>query len=292
MALGRPLLMTGLLGAAVAAPIAVNEGPKHWPLLGGGAPATAPDAGFAPAQTPDSLRGLVPPTIHSPEGPGSLIYQSPAPLEGVGFVSLAELLRMDVTKEWVYARWSRKSTGLADPGLYGVRVPVVTGTAMTDLAGSLSYYFNADGRVDRLRFHGRTADTTALVAIAQSHYGMRMQKGMPGEQLYQTGAGGNVLCELRTRAEPVLWATSPHDSFVVDLEINRPGAGRLVERRPLTPSLPEPPPAAAAPRPVAPPAESSVAAAPGEPAAEDQGLGEAEAPTLTDAKRPAFRWPN
>ncbi|MEM8865739.1 MAG: DUF6690 family protein, partial [Planctomycetota bacterium] len=181
--------------------------------------------------------------------------------------------------------------GLADPGLFGVRVPVVTGTSMTDLAGSISYYFNPDGQVDKLRFHGRTADTTAIMAIAQSHFGMQPQRPVAGEQLMRTFASGKVLCELRTRPEPVLWSTSPHDSFLVDLEVNRPGSGRFVEQRPLTPNLPQ------HPEPAAPAQPPQTAASPPQPAAEtvaevEAADSEVKPALLQKAKRPDFRWPN
>lgn len=268
--LSRPLVMTGLLGAAVAAPIAMTEGPKHFGSLG----ATASPEATAPATALPSS------TI---EAPGDLLYQSPAPLESVGFVSLHEMLRMDVSKEWVYSRWARKSTGLADPGLFGVRVPVVTGTQMTDLAGSMSYYFNSAGQVDRLRFHGRTADTTALIQLLQTYYGLQPRQATAGEQLYQSLEGGKVQGELRTRPEAVLWSTTPHRSFVVDIELNRPGSGRYVEPKLLTPELPP------APEPPKPPVQTAETPAQSalEPAAEA-----ADAPAeLLKAKRPGFRWP-
>src|SRR5690606_40794443 len=102
---------------------------------------------------------LVPPVLHQPQGPGALIYASPAPLEGMPTYSLAEVLRFDVTKDWVYSRWARKSTGLAEPDLFGVRVPLVSGTRITDVAGSLTYFFNAQGAVEKIRLTGKTADT-------------------------------------------------------------------------------------------------------------------------------------
>lgn len=283
--LSRPLAMTGLLGAAVAAPIAMTEGPKHLGGLKFGADPTIQTQ--AASEPPATKLDLKPPTIESPQGPGALIYQSPAPLEGMGFVSLAELLRMDVTKDWVYSRWARKSTGLAEPGLFGVRVPVVTGTAVTDLAGSLSYYFNAQGQVDKLRFHGRTGDTTQLVAIAQQHYGMQPIAGLSGEQLFQTHAESRVLCELRTRPGAVLWATSPHDSFVVDLELNRPGSGRFVAPKLLKPDLPAPSPAPPEPAP------ETASEEPGSAATGDESAAAtAEGASITDINRAPFRWPN
>jgi hypothetical protein len=170
-----------------------------------------------------------------------LIYQSPAPLEGMPTYELVEVLRMDVTREWVYQRWARKSVGLGDPDLFGIRVPLVTGTRMHDLAGSLTYYFNRAGQVDRLAFRGRTGDTRQLVDLVTRHYGLQLQPTVvAGEQLYQLKEEENIVSELRIRPESVLWTTSPHDSFHLEMELNRPGSRRYLTRPIPTIDLPQP----------------------------------------------------
>ncbi|MEM6655958.1 MAG: hypothetical protein AAF596_09160, partial [Planctomycetota bacterium] len=83
---------------------------------------------------------------------------------------------------------------------------------------------------------------------------------------------------------------SPHTSFVVDLEVNRPGSGRLVARpKPtlsLPPGTPDPP---IAPQQAATTVEPATASAP-------EGADAPEAETaslfgLTPGKRPPGRWP-
>ena len=71
--------------------------------------------------------------------------------------SLAEVLRFDVTVAWVMQRWPRVSTGLPYLQLQGYRVPLVTGTTVADLAGSLTYYFNAQQQVQRITCAARPA---------------------------------------------------------------------------------------------------------------------------------------
>jgi hypothetical protein len=157
---------------------------------------------------------------------------SDVPLEGVPVYDLGEVLRMDVTQAWVYSRWSRKSTALADLNLFGIRVPLVTGTGVDDLAGSLTYYFNPEGRVQRISFRGRTGDARKLVSLMVARYGLRLQTPeIPGEQLYQVRWNAKPISELRIRPAPVIWASAPHASFLVELELERPGSGRFVERR-------------------------------------------------------------
>jgi hypothetical protein len=144
------------------------------------------------------------------------------------------VLRFDVSKEWVYQNWDRKSTGLSDPQLFGIRVPLVTGTQRTDLAGSLTYMFDAQGQVQHISLRGRTADTTALVQFLTQTYQLQRMQAPAGEQLFQVRSGSNVYSELRTMPESVLMETSPQGSFGVVLELGRPGSNR-----PLTPQVPK-----------------------------------------------------
>ena len=72
--------------------------------------------------------------------------------------SLAEVLRFDATVDWVLQRWPRVTTGLPYLQLQGYRVPLVTGTGLADVAGSLTYYFNARQQVQRITFRGTTGD--------------------------------------------------------------------------------------------------------------------------------------
>jgi hypothetical protein len=172
------------------------------------------------------------------QSPGSQMFASPAPLEGTPRLSLEQVLRFDLTKEWVYRNWARKSTGLADAELFGIRVPLVTGTGVADLAGSLTYYFDAQGQVQHIAFRGRTGDTTRLVAFVTNNYKFQRAAAPAGEQLYQVATKSGIQSELRTRPESVLWTTAPHGSFAVALELARPGSTRVLPPRGPTFSIP------------------------------------------------------
>ena len=67
-----------------------------------------------------------------------------------------------ITPEWIVAHWPAVSTGLAQLQLEGYRVPLVTGTAQHDLAGSLTYYFNAEQKLQQITFVGTTGDPTTV----------------------------------------------------------------------------------------------------------------------------------
>ncbi|MBN1855189.1 MAG: hypothetical protein JW829_20830 [Pirellulales bacterium] len=177
------------------------------------------------------------PAAQSPEGPGSFLYPTEMPLEGPPVSQFEEIFRMDATREWIYGRWSRKSTAIAHPDWFGVRVPLVTGTGLSDLAGSLTYYFDHAGQVQHIAFSGRTGNTARLVSFLTSQFGMKPQTPeIPGEQLYQIRWNGRVQSELRTRPAPVLWSSLPHSSYEVQVELARPGSNRFLAPRVNTPS--------------------------------------------------------
>lgn len=222
-ALGVPVV----LAAAVGVPYVANNGTadleKYW---SGNASATATETQQA-QQSPVAMPQFKQLPEHftaSPQGSKkSPIYKTVTPLEGNRSMSLVDIFRFDVNKEWVYQHWARKSTALAELGLYGIRVPLVSGTKLHDLAGSLTYYFDNAGRVERISFRGNTGDTTQLVMLMNKRYGLQPQAtAIAGEQLYQVKNGTAIYSELRTRPAAVLWANSPHDSFSVELELQNP----------------------------------------------------------------------
>ena len=277
----RPLMIASLLGASIGVPYAIThtdsaEGVGSGWLFESPAASATEDQRAAALVSPEKLRIPV-------ESPGSLIYSSPAPLEGLRVHSIEQVLRFDITKEWVYQNWARKSTGLADASLFGVRVPLVTGTGMTDLAGSLTYNFNAQNLVEHISFRGRTGDTSRLVQFLVRTYEFKPKPAPVGEQLFQVERSGRVQSELRTRTDSVLWSTSPHTSFAVELELVRPGINRFLTPR--GPQMKIPPAATAAPQ-----AASA--------AAGSQGIAEAlldDARYATPQERDQVlwrRWPN
>lgn len=215
----RILSVPILLAAAVGVPYVATHGPNMDGLLSRfqtSDSATPADAQGVPAKL---VRSQV------PQGPGAALYPTTTPLEGKRAMSLQEVFNMNVSKEWVYQHWARKSTALSELGLFGIRVPLVTGTQLHDLAGSLTYFFGNDGKVKRISFRGTTGDTTQLVMLATRQYGLQQQSTpIASEQLFQIRRKSEVFSELRTRPAPVLWASSPHDSFSVDLDLQSPAA--------------------------------------------------------------------
>jgi len=146
------------------------------------------------------------------------------PVEGPPTSNLAEILRFDVTADWIQSRWPQVATGLAHLQLQGYRVPLVTGTEPTDLAGSLTYYFNPKQQVQRITFHGTTGDARKLVSLLTNHYRFVYRRtNDPGLFIYESASpDGKINNVLRVRQAGVLKSSDPLRRFSVDLVIERP----------------------------------------------------------------------
>jgi hypothetical protein len=145
--------------------------------------------------------------------------------------SAEQALQFNVTKEWVYRSWDRKSSGTTDLGLFAVRVPLVSGTQSASLAGALTYYFNTKDQVEYISFRGTTGDPSRLVRFLTQTYQFQPVSSQPGEQVYQVADRSGVHSELRTRPVSVVSTTLPFASHSVELELAPPGSERYLPPR-------------------------------------------------------------
>ncbi|MEN6457384.1 MAG: DUF6690 family protein [Thermoguttaceae bacterium] len=166
--------------------------------------------------------GAVPPSAANDSTP--IIPASYPPPDTTPTPSLSDVLTFDVTVEWVMQRWPRVSTGLTYLQLQGYRVPLVSGTTLRDVAGSLTYYFNAAQQVERITLRGTTGDPTDLVSILGSrHHFARRLTNDPGLVLYEAVDSNNqIVGTLKIRSAKVVKATEPYSRFEVDLVMDRP----------------------------------------------------------------------
>jgi hypothetical protein len=226
----RPLIIATLVGASVAVPYITSKTPSGKPG------ATNPPAvgSYGQLQSVSASRSPITSSFAptSPQTPGSPVGVTRLALNGTQFTSIEQVLRFDVSKEWVYQNWDRKSTGPTDVGLFGVRVPLAMSPQIYALAGSLTYFFNTSGQVEHISFRGRTGDSTQLVQLLTTRYKFQRVASPTGEQIFQTQYDGQVQSELRTHPESVLWLNSPNQSIAVELELARPGSTRVLPPRP------------------------------------------------------------
>ncbi|MCH8045400.1 MAG: hypothetical protein IID44_16950 [Planctomycetes bacterium] len=171
-------------------------------------------------------------------GPGSAISAPesddvlPAteqPVEGQGVEQFDEVFNFNVDKAWVINHWPRVFTGLeqADPVhrgyvLQGYRVPLVTGTQVDDLAGSLTYYFNHLQRPQRITFQGTTGDVNRLVKMLEENYNFRRENSRnPATYVYRSYRFGHTPSVLEIRESRRQRSTAPHRRFEVALLLER-----------------------------------------------------------------------
>jgi len=213
------LIVMSLIGLAAAAvgPMLLCSAPGYW---------NHAREAWASHQGVASIPHGAATTSPSDESPSAdpLAAAPKMELEGAPIRHLGEVLRFDVSPGWVMARWPRVSAGLARLQLQGYRVPLVTGTKATDLAGSLTYYFNAQQKVERITFHGTTGDARELVRLLTTRYRFaRRLTNSPGLFVYETvqpdGVPGGVL---RITSAQVVKASEPYQRFRVELVVERP----------------------------------------------------------------------
>ncbi len=162
------------------------------------------------------------------ENPRGEIHEA---IGGPPVYHVAEVLRFDISPAWVTSRWPRVTTTLSEQGMEGLRVPLVTGTRPCDLAGALTYYFDAHQRVQRLTFEGYTGDASQLVAVITQHYGLRQEPTLHAG-MYVARWNGRPTSVVRISWAPIVTHDSPRSQLQILAELNRPS-----ERYGLSPQI-------------------------------------------------------
>ncbi len=129
-----------------------------------------------------------------------------------------------ITPEWIVAHWPAVSTGLAQLQLEGYRVPLVTGTAQHDLAGSLTYYFNAEQKLQQITFVGTTGDPRPLIGLLVTRFHLtRRLVNDPGLVVYEAVHSNNQpASSLQIRLAPLAQPNDAYRCYNVELSLVRP----------------------------------------------------------------------
>jgi len=214
--IGRRTLMVGALAAAVGGPYMAHNVDWDNPLSGdwGGwfSSGDAPADGVPLGQGDQKIQALLSETQLRPDAP---------PLVGEPVAQLEEVIRFDISPEWVYNRWSRVTTNLSEIQYEGLRVPLVTGTKVGDVAGSLTYYFDAKQQVQRITLEGMTGDSTQLVQLVTQVYEFEQEDALGGS-VFTTKWNGKPTGALVVKRSPIIRAEARDSQLQVMLEINRP----------------------------------------------------------------------
>jgi len=246
---GRGFLFSAILVAVVAVPIYLGENggtpsldPAQWwdslwtdSLVD--SERSGPAATFAPdeqsarqltdvqqrlQQLRQSNRASADPRQALSPYPGAAGFGATVPrLTGPEVSSIAEIIRLDVNRQWIMTNWARVSTYLMDRNLEGLRVPVVSGTSTSDYAGSLTYFFDRRQTLQRVTFEGHTGDPTQVIALTTRYYGFQSEPSL-GPGLFMARRDDQIVGALRIGQDSVSMANRPLQRFQVMLEINHP----------------------------------------------------------------------
>ncbi|MFM2096466.1 MAG: hypothetical protein RIS70_3590 [Planctomycetota bacterium] len=146
-----------------------------------------------------------------------------SPVEGIAFTNFQEVFRFDIQPKWVFSRWPRVTTVLADQALEGLRVPLVSGKNADDISGSLTYYFDHQKTLQRISFVGYTGDERRLARMVVEAYGMKPVPSLHAG-LFMLSWNGTPRSVLRLTHQPVVRSSDTNRRLEVMLEINRPRA--------------------------------------------------------------------
>lgn len=138
-------------------------------------------------------------------------------------VPLHEVLRFEVTPNWVVSRWPRVATTVGDLEWSGMRVPLITGNDPSDLVGSLTYYFDGGPKLRRIALEGYAGDERSIVSLATQYFGLQPEPSAGGG-LYVYRWSGQAVSVLAVQYAPVVQAESSQRRHVM-LEINVPAPG-------------------------------------------------------------------
>ncbi len=211
-----------IAATAIALPYIASSSPDWWNSL----TSSGGESGKDKKEGGPKVEVSVPPghvAALTAVGPAPAAPVKPRGVEGYSATNLGEVIQFDGSPAWVMARWPRVTAALAELDLQGYRVPLVSGTAEDDIAGSLTYYFDKNQRIARITFHGTTGNPRKLVALLTSRYNFELQQAPdPSWQLYQVKWNGKALSELKIQPARVVRADQPFARYEVDLAMKRP----------------------------------------------------------------------
>ena len=224
---GIPVSNPALVGQSGHAfsPVAVNSVPAQASFPSGIQVAPQIVSEWPGATIQPDVTGMVPDigaaqTLVFPGNAHGPDFSAP-PLEFIPVGNFEEIFRFDISPTWVRRRWKRVSTNPGDQGLHGLRVALVTGTNSWDLHGSLTYFFDANQRLQRITFRGWTGDESRLTNLLTQRYGFKTQPThWAGFYLAQRRrqATGALLMQHPT----VIYTENPVQQVALVMEINNP----------------------------------------------------------------------
>jgi hypothetical protein len=184
-----------------------------------GAFESAPQATLGPPQPADPFAANTATNTeeNAPSNPPGTGSTQSAP------TSIEEILSFDINPGYVVSHWPRITTMPPQYQLQGYRTSVVTGTRETDIAGTITYYFDTRQQLERIIFYGTTGDPRALLTLLSSKFGMeRVYNDDPGTFIYRKNVYFKPYSELRIRPAKVFRASDPNARYEIELAVRKP----------------------------------------------------------------------
>ncbi len=218
----RPMGIVSLIGSAIVGPYFYFGGAEA-------PPTSSPPSAQASADPTAYLKGNLgqPISAGDPASAYSVSTQPFPPQESAPSLTNApvsdfrEVLRFDITPAWIPQHFNRVTTVLADTRLDGLRVPFVSGTRSTDIAGSLTYYFDSQQTLRRIQLVGTCGDPTILVNLMLQYYHLHAEPSLGGH-LYTTRWNNRVTSVMQLSPAPVIYGHDAHSRYQIFLELNQP----------------------------------------------------------------------
>ncbi len=132
------------------------------------------------------------------------------------------------TPDKVMQSWPQV-TRVYDGDYVGLRVALVTGTTTVDLAGALTFYFDASNQLRRISFVGTTADARPFLQLIVTRFGLTSEP-TTSAGLYVARWNGQPKSALRVSLPPVTGTEPQQQQVHIALELNRPAAGYDLSR--------------------------------------------------------------
>jgi hypothetical protein len=136
-------------------------------------------------------------------------------------IALEDALRMNISPVWVTTHWTRVTTVAGAPDEMGLRVAYTSGTKPTDIAGSLTYYFDQRHQLQRVTFAGMTGDESRVITHLMNTFGLRPQPTIAAG-LYQAPAGPGKVSQAQVNHLPVVRSAATNARAELAIELNRP----------------------------------------------------------------------
>ena len=135
---------------------------------------------------------------------------------------LEQAINFQITIDRILNKWPQVSTGIKEDGLFGYRVPFVSGTEENDITGALTYFFDSDRVLYRVDFKGDTGDARKLIHHVKQAFEMqRRNSAEQGVYLFQTPDDVQAVGELRIRPRTIIHNAHPHQRFELSLQLSR-----------------------------------------------------------------------